>query len=300
MNGILSEEPMSAVGSMSDLIGIAHAIEEEAVRRYTRLAAEMDRVGARDTAETFRALADEEREHVGMVSAWAARLGQPVPPSTGFAWRLPADIASSWDEVAGSALLTPYRALAIAVGNEERAFAFYAYIAARTDDPQVAEAAEGMAREELDHAMRLRMSRRRAYHRDRARNARPNRTAVASEEEFLTLVGRLQSDAARQHVAIATALRALGDGTSAALLEDLAASEAGAVGPASTPADIGRPATAVALLHRAKAPLEQIAETCETVATSAPSEALLTAAQKTLGETIARLATISLRAEHLE
>ena len=60
--------------------------------------------------------------------------------------------------------MTPYRALSIAVRNEERAFAFWSYVAGFAEDPEIKKAAEAMAREELGHVAILRKERRRAYH----------------------------------------------------------------------------------------------------------------------------------------
>lgn len=63
-------------------------------------------------------------------------------------------------------LTTPYRALAMAVRNEERAFAFWSYVAAYSKDSEIKQAAEAMAREELGHVSTMRKERRRAYHKE--------------------------------------------------------------------------------------------------------------------------------------
>ncbi|WP_259783038.1 ferritin-like domain-containing protein [Aestuariispira ectoiniformans] len=300
----LTREPETDISDLSELIGIANAIEKEAVERYGSLATEMERLGAQDTAATFHALQKEELKHVDHVSDWAKGLGEAIQPEAQFVWRLPEDLASSWEELAGSALLTPYRALAIAVTNEERAFAYYAYIAAHADDRQIAKAAEEMAREELSHAMHLRILRRRAYHEERSHNARPEKEAVSTVEEFRDLVGKLRGEAAQRHATIATALREIGDVTSASLLVDLATEEDSTAGNSSRPVAVSgndeQRVTAVMLIHRAKEPLERLADICEKTAASAASEALLSAAQETLSETVARLARIAHRAEQLE
>jgi hypothetical protein len=72
--------------------------------------------------------------------------------------------AETMAEIKASRLTTPYRALAMAVRNEERAFAFWSYVAAFTADPEIRKAAEAMAREELAHVATLRKERRSAYH----------------------------------------------------------------------------------------------------------------------------------------
>jgi len=67
------------------------------------------------------------------------------------------------DEAVDPEHSSPYRALAFAVHNEERAFRFYIYVAATTNDETVREHAETLAREELGHASLLRAMRRKAW-----------------------------------------------------------------------------------------------------------------------------------------
>ena len=67
-------------------------------------------------------------------------------------------------EIKTSRRMTPYRALSMAVRNEERAFAFWSYVAGFATDPEIKKAAEEMAHEELGHVATLRKVRRRAYH----------------------------------------------------------------------------------------------------------------------------------------
>ena len=54
----------------------------------------------------------------------------------------------------------------MAVRNEERAFAFWSYVAGFATDPEIKKAAEAMAHEELGHVATLRKERRRAYHKE--------------------------------------------------------------------------------------------------------------------------------------
>lgn len=303
MGGRLTREPATDVASLSDLIGIANAIEIEAVKRYGTLAEEMDRLGAAETAATFRALREEENKHVDRVSIWAKGMAQPVPPATAFVWRVPEDLASSWDDIGGSALLTPYRALAIAVTNEERAFAYYVYIAAHANDPAIAEAAEEMAQEELNHAMHLRILRRRAYHRERSKGGFSEKPTIRTVEDFLELAKRLKERAAKRHLTLAGNLREMGDMTSASLLIELAAEEADEITTSdevhAVPERMTDLVTAAVLVRQAQIPLEQLADTCEAVAAGANSEPLLAASQEILSQTIAGLARIAHRAEQL-
>ncbi|MEJ1936656.1 hypothetical protein WDZ92_41220 [Nostoc sp. NIES-2111] len=55
----------------------------------------------------------------------------------------------------------------MAVRNEERAFAFWTYLAAHAGSEDVRQAAEKMASEELTHAAIFRRERRRAFHREK-------------------------------------------------------------------------------------------------------------------------------------
>ncbi|ASG24175.1 ferritin family protein [Nitrospirillum viridazoti] len=162
---LLSQEPAATIASVDDLLAIALAMEEEAIRRYLTLA-ERQR-GAPDLAALFQGLADEEGRHVAAVLRSADSLLGHAPVAAPVQWHLPPDIARSWEEVEASVRLSPYKALSIAVLNEERAFAFYAYVAAHAATPAVASQAEALAREELRHAAQLRRARRHAYHQER-------------------------------------------------------------------------------------------------------------------------------------
>ena len=61
--------------------------------------------------------------------------------------------------------VTAYRVLAIAVRNEQRAFAFFAYVAAHAPDQELRQLAEDLAHERLGHAATLRRERRKAWRR---------------------------------------------------------------------------------------------------------------------------------------
>jgi hypothetical protein len=76
---LLCQEPGAPVESSADLLGIALALEQEAVRRYRQLASLMEDRGAVETAATFRALMEEERHHVASVSSVLAGLIGHVP-----------------------------------------------------------------------------------------------------------------------------------------------------------------------------------------------------------------------------
>lgn len=165
---LLMSEPTGTVKSLDELFALAHAMEVEAANRYTELAEDMRRQNKTALADVFTKLAVAEREHVDSVTRWSQSRRGKSPDSALVRWQA-AEIldAETADEIRTSRLITPYRALAMAVRNEERAFAFWSYVAAFAQDGEIKSAAEAMAREELEHVATLRRERRRTYHQER-------------------------------------------------------------------------------------------------------------------------------------
>jgi rubrerythrin len=329
---LLGRDPQIDRLDMHALVGIANAMEQESINRYALLAELMAQRGEAATAAAFRAMRDEERAHAEAVARLAGRLHETVPPPGEFAWRLPPDLADSWDEIAGSALLTPYRAFALAVENEQRAFTFYSYLAARAVDDRVMNEAERLAGEELRHAALMRRFRRRAYHdarREGSRQAPPRREAVATVEALHRLLEEHETAIAHEHRVIADRLREIGDDESAELLDGLlemssrpasvrarsslqvdaargatqAATQAatpaappGAAAPAGTEAGAA-PANEVPvqLLVAAQRPLERFAESLEAVMRTSEG-ALFAEAERAIGSVFTRLTRVSLQA----
>lgn len=289
----LTTDPQASAIDLAELVGIAHAIEVAAIERYRWLAEEMARRGEAETAEAFRKLEAEERRHSAAVDAWAAALGQAVPDAS-FDWRLPPEVAQSWEEAAASALLTPYRALAIAVDNEQRAFAFYTYLAARAEDPAVAREAEALARQELEHAAVLRTWRRAAWRRDRRRAGGQALPAIESGADLAAAIAAQKSEIERQHQRLADRLRAAGDEASAAVLAEAAPAPGTPALRSRAGADESR-----RLLIEAQQPLERLSEMLEAVLLAPPDESAQAQAQEALSEAIARLARIGRRLDSL-
>ncbi|WP_027556988.1 ferritin family protein [Bradyrhizobium sp. Cp5.3] len=164
---LLGSEPAGTLHSLDELFALAHAMEQEAATRYTDLAEEMRRQKKVDLAEVFANLAAAEREHVDSVTRWSQSRRHKAPDPALVRWDVPDTFdAGTAAEIKASRLMTPYRALAMAVRNEERAFAFWAYLSAYSKDAEIKKAAEAMAQEELGHVATLRKERRRAYHRE--------------------------------------------------------------------------------------------------------------------------------------
>lgn len=169
---LLSAEPAGVLKSLDELFALAHAMEQEAADKYDALAQDMRAQGKDDLADVFTRLASAEREHVDSVAQWShSRRGKSPDPAL-VRWEPPEALdKEAAAEAKASRLMTPYRALAMAVRNEERAFAFWSYLAAYSHDPEVKKASEAMAREELGHVATLRQERRRAYHQQHERES---------------------------------------------------------------------------------------------------------------------------------
>ena len=152
------------VQTANDLMSVALHAEHEAVLRYTRLAEAMRRYGNQEAASTFERMVEEEQAHERLIEEWAELEGIELRTDIGpISWENPPTPTDYDGEAVDPENSTPYRALAFAVHNEERAFKFYSYVAATADDETVREYAETLAREELGHAALLRAMRRRAW-----------------------------------------------------------------------------------------------------------------------------------------
>ncbi len=302
---LLRDDPDIDVVDMATLVEIARAIEDEAVRRYALLARLMDQRGEPATAAAFRVMLEEERSHVAAVDRWAASVGETASTPREFEWRLPADLSSSWDDIAGSALLTPYRAFAVAVENEERAFSFYAYLAARAENAQIRAEAEKLGGEELRHAALLRRWRRQAYHRERgsarAGHPQPERPRIESVAMLREFLARQEAEIAQNHLSLAQRLARAGDSAGARLLERSIPGSVQRPGPAAT-LDPGTPGVDPAgaavedprhLLVDAQKPLEALADVLETVMATAEGE-LFEEAATAMTTVIERIARITL------
>jgi rubrerythrin len=164
---LLMSEPAGTLESLDELFALASAMEEEAANRYSELAEDMRRQNKGALADVFAHLAAAEREHVDSVARWSQSRRGKAPDPALVRWEAPETFdAETAREIGTSRLTTPYRALAMAVRNEERAFAFWSYVAAYSKDSEIKQAAEAMAREELGHVSTLRKERRRAYHKE--------------------------------------------------------------------------------------------------------------------------------------
>jgi rubrerythrin len=193
---LLKTTPPGAVRSLDELFAIAAAMEHEAFTRYTQLAEQMRSEGQLQLAEMFDRLAADEDGHEASVTNWARHQSGKAPDPTAIRWDVPETFDSEMaEELASSRLIDTYRVLSMAVRNEERAFTLWAYIAAQAEKPEIQQAAERMAHEELGHISALRRARREAYHAGRATRPREGATSVGA---LLALAARLEARLAEQ------------------------------------------------------------------------------------------------------
>jgi rubrerythrin len=161
---LLKDEPPGAVKSLEELFAIAAAMEQEAATRYAGIAERMRREGDPALAEVFERLSADEQGHLDSVVHWSERTKGQAPDPVRIRWELPETFDDEGVGMAHPRLLSAYRILSMAVRNEERAFAFWSYVAAHAEAPEIRRAAEAMAHEELGHVATLRRERRSAFH----------------------------------------------------------------------------------------------------------------------------------------
>jgi rubrerythrin len=298
----LVEEPKIRPRDLPELFGVARALEERAAERYAELAAAMERLGAPEIAATFLVLLEEQRDHIAEIDRRAGeQTGEPPPLAADATIPLP-EAVRSWEEAAASALLTPYRALAVAVENEVRSFAFYSYVAAHSEVAAVRAAAERFAAAALEHAAILRKERRRAFRREAGRE-RKVVLEPGSLSDFLRQSRALQARAALRHRRIADALAALHQAVAARAIGEVAEREFAAAGLTADEHDASRAdahaseaalaGTPLVLLRDALGEAERVHGAYLDLADRTPDEAVLAAAQAAAAESLPHIAAIA-------
>ncbi|TIS55544.1 ferritin family protein [Mesorhizobium sp.] len=178
----LEAEPAAPVRSMAELLAIAFAMEKESAERYAELAERMRGSGQARLVEVFERLVKEETGHIENVVRWSRQSSGNDPDLRQLQWTPKGVFDDENAAVVSPELMDAYHSFAMAVRNEERAFAFWSYVAANAPSTEVRSAAEQMAREELEHARILRIERRRAFF-----SRRDGRAALTSSRDFATM-----------------------------------------------------------------------------------------------------------------
>jgi rubrerythrin len=203
----LKAEPAGTVRSLDELFALAYVMGQEAATRYRELAIEMGGQGKQDLAVLFRQLESVEREHVNSVIQLSeSRNGRKPDPSL-VHWKGPETFDHESIAEIFSLLMTPYRALSIAVRGEQRRFVFWSYVDAHAGLHDIKEAAEAMAREALERVSILRKERRRSYHsvkrplrhdRDASRQIDAGALEQRLSEHLTELANRIEGSAAHR------------------------------------------------------------------------------------------------------
>jgi rubrerythrin len=286
------------VRSVADLFALGTALEREAAHRYDQLASRMEAEGEADLAGLFRKLRDAEAEHESGLTAWAGRAGVAAADLT-FRWDSPETMAETEVAEAGPGR-GPWAVLALAVRNEERAFAFYAQVAAKASHPDVQRHAERLAAEELRHVALLRLERRRAWRSEQAAmtaelpSAGPPRATDAND--LAAYVRQAELEAAGRLSGKARRARAVGEATVAGLFADLAeeaegrARAAGATAP--LPEVPAAPAPVAVLMREEEDRLSRLYDGYMRLIETLPEEAVLRGAQEETLVLLSRLARL--------
>ncbi len=266
------------IASLGELLGVAAAMEQAAATRYRHLSSQMQDQGDSALAAQFEALASTEDHHGAEIAARSQALLGHAPGPSPLRWESPAE---SDEEAARSRPSTSYQALALAVRNEERAFAFYTYVAAEAEQPDIRALAEALARDELQHATLLRQYRRRAFHAER-----PVPVELPGSADALRATARdLDARASAAHAALASILDETGDSEDAGRFRRLADQEAEAAK--------GTAAFAVPALRGAADGLRLVEAAFDRyalIAERAKDELVVAEAQRLAGEIVVRLA----------
>ncbi|MDP1730485.1 MAG: ferritin family protein [Devosia sp.] len=230
----LKAEPFAAVESMEELLAIAYAMEQEAVGRYTELATRTRNEGQVALAAVFDLLASEENRHIDNVVRWSEDVSGGKPDLREVRWIPEGTFDDEGAAAVSPQLLSAYKSFAMAVRNEERAFAFWTYVAAQAPSEDIRMAAEQMARDELAHAATLRQQRRRAFSVDRAARAAGGTTRNLAEMEGL-LATRLDERVKSAAAGNAEVLKGFAD-EARALAGELTTAPLGGAGSIANPA----------------------------------------------------------------
>ena len=143
---------MSRITSIPELYAHAIAIEREAAERYAELAVRMSDESKEDLAALFSGLAAQEVGHLEALERRTAGIHLPALASGDYQWLGDAAPESAAHELV-LRLMTPRRALLMALGAEQRAQAFFEHVLLTAHDPDLRALAREMAAEEQEHVL---------------------------------------------------------------------------------------------------------------------------------------------------
>ncbi len=205
-----------------NLAQIAVSLERSAAATYCRLAQKMTRLHNPAAVEMFERLMEVGKEHEREVRHRIRTHGMPEP-------RVDADLSAeanskAEDRAARDLVLTPWRALNLAVQKERDAFELFTSIAANSNDEEVRQQAENFASLKLEHLTLLRLERKRAYRTaERTRlEAIVGRDLPRTMAEYTQSADRVLAALCDRYKTLSEDAENAGDAFSAGLLRDLA------------------------------------------------------------------------------
>jgi hypothetical protein len=152
------------IQSSGQLLGVARALESDAVSHYHDMATRMEHYGNEDAWAWFEQLERESRERVSKIQEWAELEGiELIAPGDAVIWEDPAGSTTYDAESRDPYRSSAYKALAYAGHNMDRSFNLYTNVAATTTDEQTERCADILANDALNRSRLLQTRRRRAY-----------------------------------------------------------------------------------------------------------------------------------------
>ena len=147
------------------LLSAAIAVERGAIKHYSDMADRMRHYGNTESVALFERLAAESKERKQKIIELAKLENiKPIEKIEPMVWEDPLMPKTYDAEARDPYRSTPYKALAYAAHNTDRAFNLYTHIAAIAEDPQVERYAQILASDALNRSRLLQSRRRRAYH----------------------------------------------------------------------------------------------------------------------------------------
>jgi len=138
------------IRSAAELYAHAIAVEREAAERYGEFAQRMNDLGDEAVAAVFARLAGLEAGHLAALERRTAGIALPRLETSEYRW-LDAGAPETAAREFVYRLMTPHNALAIALGAEKRAQAFFEHVLAGAEDPALRALAREMAADEREH-----------------------------------------------------------------------------------------------------------------------------------------------------
>jgi hypothetical protein len=275
----LSIEPTDVAENRAGIDRLAAALEDQCAALYRDLAAKAARFGREEAARAFLRIEQLSRAP----AAGESPAGRPA----GHDLRTPVLDSEGLGE---NRNVAPYDAWALAVRNSERAFAFWTYLSAYTQDPAAAQAAERLAEAASSLARRFRAERRRAYH--AGRSERPQLLPVGTPDAFAAAAAREEAALSALHRATARRLADLGHPL-AGRLAGIAEREAESAGiPPPGGAEPVLPERAEDLLQLAQARLQTALDLYLRAAEAARDERTMAHAQRLSEATLEAIAAL--------